>query len=431
MNPRPGAKTPPTSSIVLVDELGELQGTEAESQAWLNAPGLVQLRGLGQVEGWLDGDTVRLTLERVLEAEGLEPENGQLEALIAMLETEGAVVGGLEIGDGLEDDAGNNIDDRETLERQAQEHAAEVTSTDSVRQYLQEIGKVALLKPEEEISLARRMEEGHAAADRLETEAGLTERCRRGLGREVEDGELARERLIEANLRLVVSIAKKYTPRGMNLLDLIQEGNRGLIRAVEKFEYRRGFKFSTYATWWIRQSVNRAFAEQARTIRLPVHMVERVNKLRRTTHQLHQEMGHEPSYAEVARDLGPSWDADKVEEVLNLTRGTTSLETPMGEDNDTVFGDLIEDESVSSPFDLASQSLLSEGVERALAQLSDREAMVLKLRKGFIDGREHTLEEVGVYYGVTRERIRQIEGKALRKLKYHEQRQRTLRDFLD
>ena len=331
MNARPRAKTPPTSSIVLEDELGELQGTQLGSHDWLNASGLVQLRELGQAEGWLGGETVRLALQQILEAEGLEPADRQLEALITMLEAEGTVVSGLETGNGLEDDASNETDDdREALEMQAQENvAADVTSSDSVRQYLQEIGKVALLNPRK-APYGR----GSCGCRTFRNGSRITERCRRGLGREVEDGELARERLIEANLRLVVSIAKKYTPRGMNFLDLIQEGNGGLIRAVEKFEYRQGFKFSTYATWWIRQSVNRALAEQARTIRLPVHMVERVNKLRRATRQLHQEIGHEPSYAEVAHDLGPDWDADKVEEVLKLTWGTMSLETPMGEDND-------------------------------------------------------------------------------------------------
>jgi RNA polymerase primary sigma factor len=216
----------------------------------------------------------------------------------------------------------------------------------------------------------------------------------------------------------------------MTFLDLIQEGNQGLIRAVEKFEYRRGFKFSTYATWWIRQAVNRAIADQGRTIRLPVHMGEHVNKLNRVSRELEQELLHEPTAEEVADAMGPSWSTDKVEEVRSLARLPIALESPVGDENDSVYGDFIADDA-TSPFDLASDTLLGEGLERALAKLSEREATVLKMRKGFIDGREQTLEEVGMHFGVTRERIRQIENKALRKLKYHESRNRLLRDFLD
>jgi RNA polymerase primary sigma factor len=200
---------------------------------------------------------------------------------------------------------------------------------------------------------------------------------------------------------------------------------------VEKFEYRRRFKFSTYATWWIRQAITRAIADQARTIRIPVHMGENVHKLTRAARELHQELGHEPSYEELAGALGPGWSAHKVEEVYALTRETLSLETPMGEEQDKVYGDFIADDQVVSPLDVASKTLLSEAIERALEKLSEREAMVLKLRKGLIDGRERTLEEVGEHFGVTRERIRQIESKALKKLKYHESRRRKLRDFLE
>jgi RNA polymerase primary sigma factor len=319
--------------------------------------------------------------------------------------------------------------ERDEMEAQAETWSDAGTSLDPVRQYLREIGQVPLLKLEEEISLARLIEEGEAATLSLQG-GGLAERAQRALARTAEEGELARARLIEANLRLVVSIAKKYTHRGMSFLDLIQEGNQGLIRAVEKFEYRRGFKFSTYATWWIRQAVNRAIADQGRTIRLPVHMGEHVNKLNRISRELEQELLHEPSAEELAEALGPDWNAEKVSGVRELARLPIQLESPVGDENDSVYGDFIADDA-TSPFDLASGALLSEGLERALAKLSEREALVLKLRKGFFDGRERTLEEVGAQFGVTRERIRQIENKALRKLKYHESRNRLLRDFLD
>ncbi len=349
-----------------------------------------------------------------------------------------------------------------------------ISTSDPVRQYLHEIGQVPLLTLEEEIDLARRVEEGVAAAQRLAEETGLdAELIRhvlrsqvqgssrvasipgtdlridpetiaavdarlRALPREVKrylhiarDGEICRQHLIEANLRLVVSIAKKYTGRGLSFLDLIQEGNQGLIRAVEKFEFKRRFKFSTYATWWIRQAINRAIADQARTIRIPVHMVETINKLTRTARQMQQELGREPSYEEIAEAMGPGWDAKKVEETFKIAQEPVSLETPIGDEKDSFYGDFIPDEHLASPVDSAAQSMLSEELEKALGKLSEREAMVLKLRKGLIDGREHTLEEVGAYFGVTRERIRQIENKALRKLKYHESRTRKLRDFLD
>jgi RNA polymerase primary sigma factor len=321
----------------------------------------------------------------------------------------------------------STVVDIDEMEARAETWGERSVSTDPVRQYLQEIGRVPLLKLEEEISLARLIEEGEGATQRLQDE-GLAQRTRRALARTAEEGELARQHLVEANLRLVVSIAKKYPHRGMSFLDLIQEGNQGLIRAVEKFEYRRGFKFSTYATWWIRQALSRAISDQARTIRIPVHMVEQVNKLKRATGELRQELLHDPTDEEVAKAMGPGWDAEKVKEVHELTRVPISLETPIGDENDTVYGDFIADGAVS-PFDLASDVLLADGLERALAKLTEREALVLKMRKGFVDGREHTLEEVGAHFGVTRERIRQVETKALRKLKLHESRSRNTARF--
>ncbi|HHY76375.1 MAG TPA: RNA polymerase sigma factor RpoD [Firmicutes bacterium] len=271
---------------------------------------------------------------------------------------------------------------------------------DPVRMYLKEIGRVPLLTPEEEVELAKRMEMGD---------------------------KQAKARLIEANLRLVVSIAKRYVGRGMQFLDLIQEGNMGLIKAVEKFEHRRGFKLSTYATWWIRQAITRAIADQARTIRIPVHMVETINKLIRTSRQLIQELGREPTPEEIGTEMGIS--ADKVREILKIAQEPVSLETPIGEEEDSHLGDFIEDEDAPAPVDAASFLLLREQIESVLKTLNEREQKVLRLRFGLDDGRARTLEEVGREFGVTRERIRQIEAKALRKLR-HPQRSKRLRDYL-
>ena len=324
-------------------------------------------------------------------------------------------------------------EDQEALEARMEELTdTGVSTADPVRQYLREIGRVKLLTLEEEISLARRYEEGKEAGARLEVEGEtLPERTKRGLVRVVEDGELAKGQLTEANLRLVVSVAKKYRNRGLSFMDTVQEGNQGLIRAVEKFDYRKGFKFSTYATWWIRQAVNRAIADQGRTIRIPVHMGETLNKLSRLRRELHQDLSREPSFAELAHAMGPGWNADRVEEVFSLTREPMSLETPIGEEDDSFYGDFIPDESVASPIDLVSRNAMNERLGEALDRLNEREALVLKMRHGLIDDREHTLEEVGQQLGVTRERIRQIENKALRKLKYFESRNRGLRDFVE
>ena len=276
-----------------------------------------------------------------------------------------------------------------------------VSIEDPVRMYLKEIGKVSLLSADEEIELAKRMEKGD---------------------------EAAKKRLAEANLRLVVSIAKRYVGRGMLFLDLIQEGNLGLIKAVEKFDYRKGYKFSTYATWWIRQAITRAIADQARTIRIPVHMVETINKLIRVSRQLLQELGREPTPEEIAEEMHMS--VERVREILKISQEPVSLETPIGEEEDSHLGDFIQDDNVPVPADAAAFTMLKEQLEDVLSTLTDREQKVLRLRFGLDDGRARTLEEVGKEFNVTRERIRQIEAKALRKLR-HPSRSRKLKDYLD
>jgi RNA polymerase primary sigma factor len=411
---------------------------------WLTTEPIVKLVERGVEGGSLDTEEISAAFNKTIETLEVGSEELNFEDLMEHLESKGITISDLAedevIDDDLEDEDledGDEADeediDREEMEARAEAMAdSRVKTNDPVRQYLQEIGRVKLLTLEEEISLARRIEEGEAARVRLDEEAAaLSDRERRQLQRVVEDGDLARQHLIEANLRLVVSIAKKYNGRGMSFLDLIQEGNQGLIRAVEKFEYRRRYKFSTYATWWIRQAINRAIADQSRTIRIPVHMVETINKLTRASRRLQQELSREPSYEEIADAMGPDWNAEKVEEAFKLTREPFSLETPIGDEEDSFYGDFIPDENVESPVEQASKIILSEELDEALGKLNEREAMVLKLRKGLVDGREHTLEEVGSHFGVTRERIRQIENKALRKLKYHESRTRKLRDFLD
>ncbi|MGM9619750.1 MAG: RNA polymerase sigma factor RpoD [Oscillospiraceae bacterium] len=298
---------------------------------------------------------------------------------------------------------------------------------DPVRMYLKEIGKVPLLSAEEEIRLAQDMSAGNEAAKELESE-GLEESRRAELQAIVKKGEKAKQSLAEANLRLVVSIAKRYVGRGMLFLDLIQEGNLGLIKAVEKFDYTKGYKFSTYATWWIRQAITRAIADQARTIRIPVHMVETINKVIRVSRQLLQELGHDPSPEEIAEEIG--MPADKVREILKVAQEPVSLETPIGEEEDSHLGDFIPDEGASEPSEAASFTLLKEQLVEVLSTLTPREEKVLKLRFGIEDGRTRTLEEVGKEFKVTRERIRQIEAKALRKLR-HPSRSKKLKDFLN
>jgi len=293
-------------------------------------------------------------------------------------------------------------DEEDEEEADAESLVPEGISTDDpVRMYLKEIGRVPLLTAEEEVELAKRIEAGD---------------------------EEAKRRLTEANLRLVVSIAKRYVGRGMLFLDLIQEGNLGLLKAVEKFDYRKGYKFSTYATWWIRQAITRAIADQARTIRIPVHMVETINKLIRIQRQLLQRLGREPAAEEIAKEMGIT--EERVREIQKIAQEPVSLETPIGEEEDSHLGDFIEDHDAPAPADAASFSLLKEQLEEVLSTLSDREERVLRLRFGLDDGRQRTLEEVGYVFGVTRERIRQIEAKALRKLR-HPTRSKKLKDYLD
>ncbi len=308
----------------------------------------------------------------------------------------------IDVFESVSEDPKKDADDSLTQELETLSTLTDRSVADPVRMYLKEIGRIPLLSREDEIRIAQRVEAGDL---------------------------LAKKELTDANLRLVVSIAKKYIGRGMTFLDLIQEGNKGLIRAVEKFDWTKGFKFSTYATWWIRQAITRSIADQARTIRIPVHMVETINKLMRTSRRLMQDLGREPSPEEIGKEM--EMDPDKVREILKISQNTTSLESPVGDgDDDSVLGDFISDDQQLSPYEATSQQMLRENVEEVLSALSDREAKVLRMRFGLNDNKMMTLEEVGKKFGVTRERIRQIEAKALRKLK-HPSRRKKLQDFLE
>lgn len=301
-------------------------------------------------------------------------------------------------------------------------------SSDLFRQYLREIGRIPLLTAVEEVDLARRVEAGLFAEEKLSTSADLDSRLALDLDKLVVMGRMAKRRLIEANLRLVVSVAKRYIGRGLTMLDLVQEGNLGLIRAVEKFDYARGYKFSTYATWWIRQAMSRALADQARTIRVPVHVVELINRVVRVQRRMLQERGYEPSHAEVAAHL--ELPPERVTEVLRLAQEPVSLHTPVGEEDDVALGDLIEDGDAASPSESAAFLLLRQHLEAVLSTLGERERKVVQLRYGLADGRPRTLEEIGRIFGVTRERIRQIESKTLNKLRDHALADQ-LRGYLD
>ena len=342
----------------------------------------------------------------VLDDMNLEPE--ELDKFYDKLENLGIDTSGEDILPPLDDEALPALEELQEIEEVTEEEIADTdalvdtfSTDDPVRMYLKEIGKVPLLTPEEEQELARRMADGD---------------------------EEAKRRMAEANLRLVVSIAKRYVGRGMLFLDLIQEGNLGLIKAVDKFDYTKGYKFSTYATWWIRQAITRAIADQARTIRIPVHMVETINKVIRVSRQLLQELGHDPSAEEIAEEMG--MPVDKVRDILKIAQEPVSLETPIGEEEDSHLGDFIPDDEAPAPADAASHTLLRETLGDVLDSLTPREEKVLRLRFGLEDGRSRTLEEVGKEFNVTRERIRQIEAKALRKLR-HPSRSKKLKDFLD
>ena len=333
----------------------------------------------------------------VLEAAGVEIDVSDVLDLIGTAELDNPTLSEMQaIEDEGIDVSNENIEDIDD---------SNVKLDDPIRMYLKEIGKIKLLSPEEELEVAKKMVEGSE-----------------------QEKDAARKRMSEANLRLVVSIAKRYVGRGMQLLDLIQEGNLGLMKAVEKFDYTKGYKFSTYATWWIRQSITRAIADQARTIRIPVHMVETINRVLRTSHSMVQKLGREPTTTEIAQEL--HMEVSKVEEILKIAQEPVSLETPIGEEEDSHLGDFIQDDEASQPSEEASYTLLREQLEEVLSTLTPREEQVLRMRFGLVDGKPHTLEEVGKEFDVTRERIRQIESKALRKLR-HPSRSKKLRDFLN
>ncbi|MCL2367364.1 MAG: RNA polymerase sigma factor RpoD [Oscillospiraceae bacterium] len=392
--------------VISVDEIlkeGNEQPVETYDPA-VEAANEEKLRDLIE-RGKQAGKLSAKELLDVLEGISLEPE--QLDKFYDTLEDLGIETTGEDYLPSLEDEQSPDVEELKKLELTEEEVVDPESLVDSfstddpVRMYLKEIGKVALLTAAEEVELATKMSEGD---------------------------EDARRRMAEANLRLVVSIAKRYVGRGMMFLDLIQEGNLGLIKAVEKFDYTKGYKFSTYATWWIRQAITRAIADQARTIRIPVHMVETINKVIRVSRQLLQELGHDPSPEEIAEEMGIP--VEKVRDILKIAQEPVSLETPIGEEEDSHLGDFIPDEDASEPSEAASFTLLKEQLMTVLSTLTPREAKVLRLRFGIEDGRTRTLEEVGKEFNVTRERIRQIEAKALRKLR-HPSRSKKLRDFLN
>ena len=385
----------------------------------------------GKKKGRLDSGELSEVLDE------MDLDGDQMDSIYDSLETLGIEVGSEEFLVGLPDEDGEppmeaiaEIEEEELVDPNSLVDSFNID--DPVRMYLKEIGKVPLLTADQEVELATAMTAGREAKERLdEAEANgetLPAEELAQLKKQVKAGERAKQQLAEANLRLVVSIAKRYVGRGMLFLDLIQEGNLGLIKAVEKFDYTKGYKFSTYATWWIRQAITRAIADQARTIRIPVHMVETINKVIRVSRQLLQELGHDPSPEEISEEM--NMPVDKVREILKIAQEPVSLETPIGEEEDSHLGDFIPDEAASEPSEAASFTLLKEQLVDVLSTLTPREEKVLKLRFGIEDGRTRTLEEVGKEFNVTRERIRQIEAKALRKLR-HPSRSKKLKDFLN
>ena len=392
---------------------------------------LMDLFARGKKRGKLDSGEMMEVLDDIdLDSDQMEQVYDSLEALGIEIGAEEDIL--LELPDDMEPpiEEITDIEEQELVDPNTLVDSFSID--DPVRMYLKEIGKVPLLSPDEEILLAQAMSDGNAAKERLNALKGQEDTISpeelADLKKKQKAGERAKQKLAEANLRLVVSIAKRYVGRGMLFLDLIQEGNLGLIKAVEKFDYTKGYKFSTYATWWIRQAITRAIADQARTIRIPVHMVETINKVIRVSRQLLQELGHDPSPEEIADEMG--MPVEKVREILKIAQEPVSLETPIGEEEDSHLGDFIPDEGASEPSEAASFTLLKEQLVDVLSTLTPREEKVLKLRFGIEDGRSRTLEEVGKEFNVTRERIRQIEAKALRKLR-HPSRSKKLKDFLN
>jgi RNA polymerase primary sigma factor len=365
-----------------------------------------------------------LVLEDIYElVPDLDENFDQIERIMAALEE-----AGVRLTDTADDDDDQDLslfEDDEDEDDEAEEGQA---TDDSIALYLREMARVPLLTTAEEVSLAKRMERGQHSAARLKTSSATrTADSEARLRASIEDGRLAREHIIKANTRLVVSIAKKYMGRGVHFLDLIQEGNLGLMKAVEKFNYKLGFRFSTYATWWIRQTITRAIADQARTIRVPVHMNDRIRQLYKVTHELEQSLGRKPQPAEIAAEMG--LDASKIEWMQTVSWRPLSLEQPVGEEEDSEFGSLIEDETEPSPSQTVIETLLRDKVEQVLSTLTPREQRIIRLRFGLVNGKSYTLEEVGQKFGLTRERIRQIENRALRRLR-HPLRSRELRDYL-
>ena len=395
--------------------------TEEREEMETGLDAIEQLLSLGREQGFLTYDDILAIFPEV------ETNLEQLEDLFSTL-----FELGITVGEAGEERAAAQVKKPGATVESEEDKGAEVFDLsaididDSISLYLKEIGQVPLLTAEEEVRLAKRMERGRRARRRLAREEVMDENQER-LEKLVEEGKAAQEHLVKANSRLVVSVAKKYIGRGVPFLDLIQEGNIGLIRAVNKFDYRRGYKFSTYATWWIRQAVTRAIADQGRTIRVPVHMYEQINKLTRTSRQLVQELGREPTIEEIAEELDVP--LRKVERIMRVAQRPLSLETPVGEEEDSYLGDFIEDVETVAPVDAASRSLLREELDETLSSLTPREVRILQLRFGLVDGYSYTLEEVGRKFGVTRERIRQIEAHALGRLR-HPSRSRRLRDYL-
>ncbi|MEJ2733418.1 MAG: RNA polymerase sigma factor RpoD [Anaerolineae bacterium] len=400
-------------------ELEKDTGSVSEEGQMEPSP-IERLLDLGRSQGYVTYDDV---MEAVPEAElNIEQLEDALAALIEM---------GIEISDAELEEPVAEQEERKRPDSVASAAAdidlSAIDIDDSISLYLKEIGRIPLLTAEQEVSLAKRMEAGRNAKRHLGNSRSLSLEERKNLSAVIKDGQAAHEHLIKANSRLVVSVAKKYVGRGVPFLDLIQEGNIGLIRAVKKFDYRRGYKFSTYATWWIRQAVTRAIADQGRTIRVPVHMYEQINRLARVSRQLVQELGRDPTVEEIAAELGVS--PKKVERTIKVSQRPLSLEMPVGEEDDSFLGDFIEDSDAPSPTDQASQQLLRDQIEDIFVSLTPREVRILQLRFGLVDGYSYTLEEVGRKFGVTRERIRQIEAQALGRLR-HPSRSRRLRDFL-